>query len=353
MSWEEILQRPASRWTQGDGPVNDVVISTRVRLARNLAKHPFPNWAEEKEMQAILNDVEHAVQQLSTREQFYFVNLTRLSAIDRQLLVEKHLTSIDHIRQPKYRAIVLREDEGVSIMVNEEDHLRIQSLFPGLQLEAAMQLASNIDDQLENVLDYAFDEMYGYLTTCPTNAGSGMRASLMVHLPGLVMLNQAGRVFATLAQLGLMARGLYGEGTEALGNIFQISNQITLGRSENELLANLAAVIGQLIEQEQAARKRLYQEMGNLLLDKIFRSLGTLTHAYLLSTKEAINLISDLRLGLDLNLLPDLDYQVLNELLILCQPGFLQKVAGDQESIQKRDAKRAALLRERLKEIKN
>ncbi|MGB4070514.1 MAG: protein arginine kinase [bacterium] len=349
MSWEEILQRPSSSWLDGRGPEQEVVISSRVRLARNLAQHLFPNRAGERELETIMNEVGTAVDGFPDRNHYYFLPLTKLGPIDRQLLVERHLTSPDHIKEPRQRGIIIRDDEGVSIMVNEEDHLRIQALFSGFQLEEAWKLAGEIDDRLERTLTYAYDDTYGYLTACPTNVGTGLRASVMVHLPGLVMLNRIGKVFAHLSQLGLVTRGLYGEGTEALGNMFQISNQITLGRSEEELLAHLQAITRQVIEQERGARRELYREMGDHLVDRVFRAYGLLTHARLISSKEAINLISDLRLGLDLNLLPQLNYQVLNELLLLCQPAYIQKIAGEQQSARERDAKRAALIRDRLK----
>ena len=352
MSWEEILQRPSSRWTLGEGPEREVVISSRVRLARNLGEHNFPNRAGEDELEKVCTEVEVAVGRLSMAEPFHFLPLARLSPIDRQVLVEKHLTSPAHIAEPRHRAMALRVDEGVSILVNEEDHLRIQALFPGLQLDKAWELASKVDDDLEGDLTYAFDESYGYLTCCPTNTGTGMRASIMMHLPGLVMLNRANKIFTTLSQLGLVTRGLYGEGTEALGYMFQISNQITLGRTEEELIGNLQTIIMQVIEQELQARQQLYKEMGDRLVDKVFRAYGVLTNARLLTSKEAINLILTLRLGLNLNLLPQLEYRVLGELLVLCQPGFLQKVAGEKQNTQERDAKRAALIRERLKEAK-
>ena len=352
MSWEEILQRPSSRWTLGEGPEREVVISSRVRLARNIDHHIFPHRAGEEELEEVCREVGTAVEQLPLAPRFHFLPLTKLTPIDRQVLVEKHLTSPAHIAKPRHRAVVLREDEGVSILVNEEDHLRIQTLFPGLQLEEAYGLAGKIDDGLERSLTYAFDETYGYLTCCPTNTGTGMRASIMVHLPGLVMLNRANKIFSTLSQLGLVTRGLYGEGTEALGYMFQISNQITLGRSEGELINSLQTILVQVIEQELQARQQLYQEMGDRLVDKVFRAYGILTNARLLSSKEAINLILTLRLGLNLNLLPNLEYRVLGELLVLCQPGFLQKVAGEKQSTPERDAKRAALIRDRLKEAK-
>ena len=352
MSWEEILQRPSSRWTLGEGPQREVVISSRVRLARNIAEHTFPNRAGEGELERICAKVEAAVGRLSRAKEFHFLPLAKLTPIDRQGLGEKHLTSPAHIAEPRQRAVVLREDEGVSLLVNEEDHLRIQTLFPGLQLEEAYGLAGKVDDDLEGELTYAFDETYGYLTCCPTNTGTGLRASIMVHLPGLVMLNRANKIFSTLSQLGLVTRGLYGEGTEALGYMFQISNQITLGRTEGELIGNLQTIIVQVIEQELQARRQLYQEMGDRLVDKVFRAYGILSNARLLTSKEAINLILTLRLGLNLNLLPELEYGVLGELLVLCQPGFLQKVAGEKQSTQERDAKRAALIRERLREVR-
>jgi protein arginine kinase len=344
---EAVFTQVRSAWL-GRGPNSDIVVSSRIRLARNLADLPFPSMAGKDALAEVLSRVRRATEHLPEARRYQFLELGRLSPLDRQVLIEKHLISPEHAREPEGRGVVLRDDEAVSIMVNEEDHIRLQVLLPGLDLDAAWQTANRLDDSLEQQLDFAFDEKLGFLTACPTNLGSGLRASIMVHLPALVLLNQAGQVFTTLSQLGVVVRGLYGEGTQALGNLFQISNQLTLNQSEEDLISNLLALVGQVMEQERAARSRLYQEFGNRLVDMVWRAYGTLTSARILTGDEAMKLLSDVRLGVTLNLLPQVDLSTLNRLLILTRPGFIQRVAGQQLPPAERDVRRAAIVREEL-----
>jgi len=246
-------------------------------------------------------------------------------------------------------AVILSENESISIMVNEEDHIRIQCLFPGFQLQEAWQLASRIDDIFETHLDYAFDEKYGYLTSCPTNVGTGIRASVMMHLPALVLTQQINRILSAITQVGLAVRGIYGEGSEATGNLFQISNQITLGQSEDEIIDNLYGVAKQIIEHEKAARQKLLQESRIRIVDRVMRSYGILSNAAILDSKEAAQRLSDVRLGIDLGLISDVSGNVMNELMVMMQPGFLQQYSGEKLSADERDIRRAELIRERLK----
>ncbi|MBC7345959.1 MAG: protein arginine kinase [Clostridia bacterium] len=341
-----------SKWMEGSGPYADIVLTSRIRLARNLRGIPFPSLMGKREAQEVVNRVSAAcaaadVQGVAGRLEV--IRLGELSPLERQILVEKHLISPEHAATDGQRAVVLNPEESVSIMINEEDHLRLQVLLPALQLHESWRLATTLDDVLEAHLDFAFDEERGYLTACPTNVGTGLRASVMLHLPGLVISKQARRVLTALSHVSLAVRGMYGEGTEAAGNLFQISNQVTLGRSEEEMLANLVAVTKQLIEQERAAREMLLREAGAQLEDRIGRSFGILSHARVISSQEALRLLSDVRLGLDLRLLKGVDPRVINELMVGIQPSYLQGLAGREMGPQERDRERAALIRRRLK----
>lgn len=337
------------RWLEGPAPSGDIVLSTRIRLARNLRGYPFPPQLEPKRAGQVVAEVERAVDALPRDGAGYRVlRLDRVGALDRQVLVEKHLISPQHARGVEGTAVVLREDEVVSVMVNEEDHVRVQCLLPGLQLERAWELADRVDDALQGLLDFAYDERRGFLTTCPTNVGTGLRASVMMHLPGLVMTGQAGRVFNGLSKVGVVVRGLYGEGSEAKGGIFQISNQITLGPSERDIVENLLAVSRQLLERERSARERLYREQKEQLEDRVCRAYGVLTHARIVSSDEAVRLLSDVQLGIDLNILPHLAPEAFTELLVATRPAMLQKLAGEALDPRQRDLRRAALIRQRL-----
>lgn len=350
---ESIINRPYSKWLEGSGPDSDIVISSRVRLARNLSEVPFPHQMTEEQAQEVATAVAEVAEKSEVRSKLGSLEmalLNDLSGLDRQILVEKHLISPVHAQSTaRGRGLVIRDDEAVSIMVNEEDHLRLQCLSSGLQVKESWELANQADDCLEASLNYAFDEKWGYLTVCPTNAGTGMRASVMLHLPALVMTRQAQRILATLSQIGLAVRGLYGEGTEATGNFFQVSNQVTLGPREEEIVNNLTTVTGHLIEQERKARQHLLGKARLRLEDRICRALGILLNARIMNSEEALAHISDVRLGLNLGIIETSDLRSLNELMVLIQPGYLQKLAGQEMSALDRDVKRASIIREKLK----
>jgi protein arginine kinase len=339
-----------SDWMRDTGPDCDVVISSRVRLARNLRHQPFPLLATGQqaiEVQKQLTAVNEEGQ-LNDIGKFDTILLSDLSELDKRVLVEKHLISPALANESRGGAVMLSDNEAVSIMINEEDHLRIQCLYPGFQIAEAWALANGIDDKFEEVADYAFDEKRGYLTTCPTNVGTGIRASVMMHLPALVLTQQINRILSAVTQVGLAVRGLYGEGSEALGNLFQISNQITLGLSEEEIIDNLHGVAKQIVEHERAARKRLLEESRVRVEDRVRRSYGILSHALIMDSKEAAQRLSDVRLGADLGILPNITPQVMNELLVMTQPGFLQQTFNEKMSAEQRDCRRADLIREKL-----
>jgi protein arginine kinase len=257
MPLKDIIEGTYSAWMSTNAPHTDVALSSRVRLARNLGDIPFPNQASLTDLARVAEKVEKAVSQVPELSRLEIMRLSDASVLDRHILAEKHLISPQHAQGAENRLAIIADDESVSVMVNEEDHIRIQTLLPGLQLGEAYQLADNIDDLFESKLDYAFDERIGYITACPTNVGTGLRVSIMVHLPALAVTGQVRAVLSAVSNLGIAVRGLYGEGTEASGNMFQLSNQVTLGRSEQELIENLHAVTMQVIEQERATRKKL------------------------------------------------------------------------------------------------
>ncbi|MGF7186345.1 protein arginine kinase [Desulfitispora alkaliphila] len=341
----------SSKWMEGSGPYSDIVISSRIRLARNLSGYPFPHVANEGQAKEVYELIKNALNEQDALEELNeldFMNISDLSALDRQVLMEKHLISPQHMKPGYSKAVSLSNDEAISIMINEEDHMRIQCLFPGLQLEEALKKANIVDDYLEAKLDMGFDEHMGYSTACPTNTGTGLRASVMLHLPALVMTKQINRVLATLPQLGLAVRGIYGEGTEANGNLFQISNQITLGVEEREIIKSLEAVTKQLIDQERHARKLMLKDRQKNLEDKIYRAYGILRYARVISSEEALNLLSDLRLGVDTEIIEEVESKILNQLIVQTRPGCLQKMEGREMEAFDRDVKRAKVIRESL-----
>lgn len=351
---EKVVSEPQSYWTK-KGPRNNIVISSRIRLARNLQSLPMPLYQNETEGHIVLERVRKAAEDLNGQEgvkqayPLHFIKLHELPSLEKQILLEKHLISPQHLEDKPNKGLLISENEAVSIMINEEDHLRIQVLFPGLQLEKAWEVADKIDNLLESKLDYAFHEEKGYLTSCLTNTGTGLRASVMIHLPALVITKQAPRIFTTLGQLGLAVRGIFGEGTEATGHIFQISNQITMGQKELEIIQNLTNVTLQLIDKEEETRAVLLKETPLQVKDRVGRALGILKYAAVLSSQEALNLLSDVRLGVDLGLVDvGMVSNELTELMIYAQPGFLQKKAGRLMEVMERDTARAALFKEKL-----
>jgi len=335
---------------KGVGPDADIVISTRLRIARNLRQHPFPMLATDSQAEEVVRKVAEVSETEAMRKKgpFELISMEQLSPLEKRVLVEKHLISPHLAEESRKGAVLLSEDETISIMINEEDHIRIQVLLPGFQLNEAWDIGSKVDDTFEKKLNYAFDEKRGYLTSCPTNVGTGIRASVMLHLPALVMTQQINRILKAINQVGLVVRGLYGEGSEALGNLFQLSNQVTLGMSENDILSNLYSVAKQIIEQERVARRYLLENSRIVLEDRIFRSYGILQYARTVESKEAAQRLSDVRLGIDLGIIQNSSPFVLNELLVMTQPGFLQQHAGQKLTPEQRDERRARLIRERL-----
>jgi protein arginine kinase len=349
----DIFSRAISRWMEGSGPEADVVISSRVRLARNAAGVPFPHRMSAEQAERVIQLVSEAIQagrRTGGSHVLHDLNLIRLSdlgALQRQVLVEKHLISPQH-SESQFGAVAIRQDQAVSLMINEEDHLRIQVLFPALQLGEAYGLAMAIDDALEEIIDYAWDQKFGYLTACPTNTGTGMRASVMLHLPGLVITNQARRLAALINKLSCVVRGMYGEGSEAAGNIFQVSNQITMGQSEEEVLGGLESLTTRLIAEERDARRGLLEEMRPHLEDRVWRAWGILTSARVLSSREALQLISDLKLGVDLGIIDRVEGSTVNSVMFTIRPAYLQVLAGEELGPDERDIRRATLLRQQL-----
>jgi protein arginine kinase len=346
---EHFLNKAISPWMRQDGADNDIVLSSRIRLARNFANVTYPVLGQEDELKKVHQFMKENYHQASFQDykNFHFIALKDLSEIEIQILIEKHLISPNLTRFPE-SGILISENEQVSIMVNEEDHLRTQLYLPGYQLEDGLNQVFELDDWLEENINYAFDEKFGYLTSCPTNVGTGMRASVMMHLPALILTKQLNRMIPAISQFGLVVRGIYGEGSESLGNIFQISNQITLGKSEKDIVLDLASVVKQLIEQERLARTYIHEQMGLSLEDQVFRSYGTLKHARIIESKEAAQCISNVRLGIDLGMIENTSKNILSELMILTQPGFVQRYANRRLSPRERDIYRASLIRERL-----
>ncbi|MBY7141657.1 protein arginine kinase [Virgibacillus sp. NKC19-3] len=350
MTLKQFMNEAISPWMREEGPDSDIVLSSRIRLARNFSDVSYPILADHEKLEGIRDFIkeEYEHQSFQDYEDFSFISIPDLTAIEKRVLVEKHLISPHLSKSEHAPATIISKNEQVSVMINEEDHIRIQLYFPGLQLSKALEGAFELDDWLEEKINYAFDETRGYLTSCPTNVGTGMRASVMMHLPALAMTKQINRMIPAINQLGLVVRGIYGEGSDAQGNIFQISNQITLGKTEADIIGDLQSVVQQLIEHERNARNRIMEQSGKKLEDRIFRSFGVLDYSRIIESKEAAACLSNVRLGIDLGLIKNVSRNILNELMILTQPGFLQQYAQATLTADERDELRASLIRERL-----
>lgn len=342
------LMNHSSEWLKGTGPNSDIVISSRIRLARNLDKFPFPHWANKKLGEDVFNKIEEAKLKVGLLKNTTTFKLAEMDSVDKQFLVERHLMSYEHAQKTNHKALIIDDEEVISIMVNEEDHIRMQVMQSGFNIFEAWNIINKMDDSLAKELDFAFSPEWGYLTCCPTNAGTGMRGSVMLHLPALVMTRHINRVLAAIAKLSFTTRGLYGEGTQATGNFFQISNQVSLGHSEEELIENINGLIRQIIEQEQQARESLLAATKAVLEDRINRSFGILKSAYIISSQETVELLSMVRLGCDLGMVKDIDRRNINELFITTQPAHLQKLESKKLSQQERDVKRAEIIRNKL-----
>jgi len=318
------------KWLDGNGKESDIVLSSRIRLARNFKRIPFPNRADLGQLAAVQTKVQDAIPDLETAfdTKFNIVHIDRLNSLERRALLAKHLVSAHHIAKIENRSLLFSEDECISIMVNEEDHLRIQCITAGFELDSLLAMVNTADDVFEAREEIAFDEDMGYLTSCPTNLGTGIRASVMVHLPGLVFTRQIGKIMQVSTQLGLAVRGLYGEGSEAKGNIFQISNQLTLGFTEQEIIDKLKTAVREILVQERAARQVLYKNAADVVENRVWRSFGVLKYACAVSGNEALALLSEVRLGIDLGVIKKVPATVFNELIVATRSGFLQNRRG-------------------------
>ena len=347
MSLRDLIKNELSKWILAPGPESDVVISSRVRLARNIAGAPFPNRADGEDLKHIFKMVEKALGDQDTFS-LKVVDLSEISDLDRMVLAEKYLISPQHAIKGEAKGVAYSDDEVISVMINEEDHLRAQVLYPGFQVQEAYRVVNQLDNVLESKLDFAFSEKYGYLTACPTNAGTGMRASVMVHLPGLALANRIQPMLQAVNQLGLAVRGVFGEGSDAKGNIYQISNQVTLGRTEEEIIDNLNRVTEQIIQQERYWREQLLEQHRDELTDRVMRAYGLLLYAHKMSGEEAVRLLSDAKLGIDLGIIKNVNPSILSELIVLTRPGYLQKIENRALTPEERDLHRADLIQKRL-----
>ncbi|MFH1562435.1 MAG: protein arginine kinase [Nitrospirota bacterium] len=346
MDLKKFIDTPAE-WLNNTGAHADIVISTRVRLARNIIGIPFTNCAKEPELNKVIAEVKEAVKNNSYLTNAVMIDLSQVNNLIKQFLVERHLISRE-LAENKKGVVLVSDKEMINIMVNEEDHLRIQTFSSGLEPVRTWQMINHVDNELSKFLKYAYSSNWGYLTACPTNVGTGMRTSMMIHLPALDITKQIRKILHAISQVGLAIRGLYGEGTEALGDFFQISNQVTLGRSEQEITENIERITNQIIGHEQKAREVLMKENRVQLEDQIMRAYATLTYARIISSKEALELLSLVRLGVGMGLIKDVSLKIINELLVISQPAHVQLLAGEVLSRPARDVKRAIIIQQKL-----
>jgi protein arginine kinase len=340
------LTRNSGEWLRGTGPESDIVMCSRIRLARNLADFPFSNRASRGEKSEIEANFKSCLDTAGLDLSYFDVN--NMTSLDRQFLVERQLVSRELANGEGARGVAIGPQENISVMVNEEDHLRIQVMLSGLSLHEVWDRINRLDDQLEESLAYAYSAQLGYLTACPTNVGTGIRVGVMLHLPALVQTKQIDKVFRALQKINLAVRGLYGEGTQAFGDFYQISNQQTLGKSELELIRILTDVVPQVIQYERTARQVLMNERRQHLHDQVSRAYGVLKTAHTISSEETMLLLSSVRMGINLGLIDDLEIATVNELFIQTQPAYLQKIQGTELGVEERNVARASYLRSRL-----
>lgn len=335
----------SAKWYEKSGNQADTAISTRIRLARNLKEYPFPCRLPVEQRLEVCKKITDALQGSNSvlSSGYDLIDMSKLSDLEAVSLVESHLVSPDFISQKEGRFLIKTNDDNISIMINEEDHLRIQIIKEGFDLDEAYDLADKVDTLLDNELDFAYSEKLGYLTQCPTNLGTGMRASIMLHLPALQASGAINRLVGNLSKLGLTIRGTFGEGSEAKGALYQLSNQITLGISEQAAIENLKSITQELMNQERAARENMKKNIETA--DTIHRSLGILKYARTISTDEALKLLSNIRLGVETEEIKDIEYEKINYLMIAVQPGLLTQNSGKQLTSAQRDSMRADMLR--------
>jgi protein arginine kinase len=342
------LTRNRGEWLRGSGPESDIVISSRIRLARNLADYPFISRATEQDRARIEKSLRDCILHSDEAAQLLYLDVDQLAGLDRQLLVERHLISREHAESQGARAVAIDRGETYSVMINEEDHLRVQVMHSGLDLADAWEQINRLDDLIESKVTYAYHARLGYLTACPTNVGTGMRVSVMLHLPALVITRQIEKVFRSLQKISLAVRGLYGEGSQAMGDFYQISNQITLGRSEEDLIKQVGDIVPVIINYERQARDFLIRESHESLHDRVSRAYGILRNAQTISSEETMHLLSSVRMGVNLGLIDGLEIPTINELFLQTQPAHLQKISGTELDTADRNIERARYLRRHL-----
>jgi len=342
------LAEKCGEWLRGSGPESDIVISSRIRLARNLAEFPFIRKCSPTERKAIVKEVRAHLDAAKLSDSVDFVSVDRLSDLDRQFLMERQIISRELSENDGARGVILDLSERFSVMINEEDHLRIQVMQSGLDLDVAWGRINALDDKLESHLIYAFHERMGYLTACPTNVGTGLRVSVMVHLPALVITKQIEKVFRSLHKVNIAVRGLFGEGSQFSGDFYQISNQITLGKTEGQLIQQVTEIVPKLIEYERKARDFLVHESEQELQDDVSRALGILCTAKKISSEETMHYLSKVRMGVNLGLIEDIKIPTVNKLFIHTQPAHLQKIRGHKLSTSDRNIERANYLQQHL-----
>ncbi|MBF0494822.1 MAG: protein arginine kinase [Candidatus Omnitrophica bacterium] len=349
MQLDDLLAKN-SEWLKGEGPRSNIVISTRLRIARNIDGFSFPHWADNKVKEEIFEKIFSALRENIFLKESLFLRLKDVPAMDRDFLVERHLMSKEHAKDLEGKGLVVDSREIISIMVNEEDHLRSQVIMSGFNLAETWRMVDSLDTEIGKKLKYAYSSRFGYLTSCPTNTGTGLRASLMMHLPALEMTGQIENVYEAISKLGLTIRGFYGEGSEAEGNFYQISNQVSLGHSEIDILNGIEKVINKIIDREEETRRYLLDKKKRETTDGIFRSFGTLKNARIITSRELVKLLSSVRMGIDLKVIDGLRLQTVNEMLLFMQPAHLQKKHNVKLDSSERDIKRADLVREKLGE---
>jgi protein arginine kinase len=342
------LSKARTAWFSGSGPMSDIVISSRIRLARNIVGYPFLIKADEGQRRQIYRALFEKISETPLSERVAFVDIDETTELDRQLLVERHLISKQHAEAEGSRGVALSSEETVALMINEEDHLRIQVVGSGLQLERLWDSINRIDDDLQKVASFAFHNQYGFLTACPTNVGTGIRVSVMLHLPALKLTGELEKVSRATRDMRLAVRGMHGEGTEATGDFYQISNQTTLGRSEMEILTSFSSIVARIVDYEKMARDALVQDRTSALDDKIWRALGVLGTSRIISTEECLFLLSHVRMGVHLGRLSDVELNTIDDLFFHTQPAHLQKLTGQVMKGEARGVARADLIRRRL-----
>ena len=344
------MYQNVAEWMDGSGPLSDIVISSRVRLARNVSGFVFFGQADRKQQEELLEYVRRKVMTTELKDDLMFFGMQETSPLERLVLAERHLISNRLAQGQGPCGVAVSRDESLTMMINEEDHLRVQALASGQQLQETYEQINRVEALLEEQMDYAFSPRYGYLTACPTNVGTGIRVSVMLHLPAIKMVGQIEKVFRAAKDMQLAVRGFYGEGSEPVGDFFQMSNQTTLGKSEPQIINELIThAVEPIVKYERHARERLAKDQLRALDDKIFRAYGTLANARMINSEETMYLLSYIRLGIHLERIKEISLGTVNEIFLLTQPGHLQYHCGKELTPAERDEMRAELIRGKLR----